>query len=813
MMLAAFMLSILAICMVGVVANAESEDSEALVTTTFYPDDDTVTVNESYSKTISGPGLLSAETYTLSGASWLSIQTKTSSTITLTGTPTSTGTFNVSVVGPFGSGAGTATWEWAITVESVPTYTLSIVGHSGSVVYTVSVASGSSATLPTASTLENGISTNYNFQGYYTTSTTSGTYVGTNGSSVTLTADKTIYAVWTAKTYTHTLSYNANTGSGAPSTQSVTNTSSTYAMSVSQTVPTKMGYTFVGWGTSASATTPVVLQGGTVYVSTSVTLYAIWEAVTETYEPPNDTITVSESFTKSVAGTGILAKSYYSLAGASWLTISSTTSTSITVSGTPTATGTYTAIITGPFLQGSGTATWTWTITVSEVPTYTLSIVGHSGSVVYTVSVTSGGSVSLPDASTLENAISDHYNFEGYYSTSNINSTYIGTTATSLTLTADKTIYAIWTDKVYYEITMDFNGYYFKKTMQAVVVPIYSLDSTYEDGEIIDFTIAENYIGSYEFYDSDGNSVRLTFVGWSLSSAGNVISGDVEAQDNTTYYAIFTDAAIKPIAYFNYVVQDLVVTFSDQSRGGYVWNWDFGDTTTSTAKSPEHTYSEAGTYVVTLILTGADSQTSTISKSIAVGTDTSATYTISYDYNGGVGDPGSVSGLGGSYIILPDATMSGYTFAGWYQNEIFVGNPGSEYEISDNATLVASYVEGTVERFTVTFVDHNVTINTQTVISGGIATDVRPTSENGFSGWLDSTGQAYQFNTKVTGSMTLTAYYQKETSDISGLIIALVIFGCIICGILIMVVAPSTTKIIGVIIFVIGVVSAWQVYL
>ncbi|MCC6693998.1 MAG: PKD domain-containing protein, partial [Candidatus Hydrogenedentes bacterium] len=54
----------------------------------------------------------------------------------------------------------------------------------------------------------------------------------------------------------------------------------------------------------------------------------------------------------------------------------------------------------------------------------------------------------------------------------------------------------------------------------------------------------------------------------------------------------------------------LTVTFTDQSadNGSAItgWLWDFGDTGTSTLQNPEHTYTSAGTYPVTLTVTNAN---------------------------------------------------------------------------------------------------------------------------------------------------------------------------------------------------------------
>jgi len=53
-------------------------------------------------------------------------------------------------------------------------------------------------------------------------------------------------------------------------------------------------------------------------------------------------------------------------------------------------------------------------------------------------------------------------------------------------------------------------------------------------------------------------------------------------------------------------VAPLTVTFADESTGQISsWAWDFGDTGTSTAQDPTHIYAAAGTYTVTLTVTGS----------------------------------------------------------------------------------------------------------------------------------------------------------------------------------------------------------------
>lgn len=78
---------------------------------------------------------------------------------------------------------------------------------------------------------------------------------------------------------TFTISYNANGGTGAPGAQTKTYN---VALTLSATVPTRAGYDFLGWGTSASDTLPTYRYGNSHEVATSfttnaaTTLYAVW---------------------------------------------------------------------------------------------------------------------------------------------------------------------------------------------------------------------------------------------------------------------------------------------------------------------------------------------------------------------------------------------------------------------------------------------------------------------------------------------------------------------------------------------------------
>ena len=127
--------------------------------------------------------------------------------------------------------------------------------------------------------------TGHTFRGW-DTSSAAATAVYQPGGTFTTNADTTLYAVWTANTYT--ITYNANGGSGAPGAQTYTY-STTGSITLSTTRPTRSGYNFLGWSLSASSTSSSYTPGQTWSCSNAsdYTLYAVWEKAeyTVSYNP------------------------------------------------------------------------------------------------------------------------------------------------------------------------------------------------------------------------------------------------------------------------------------------------------------------------------------------------------------------------------------------------------------------------------------------------------------------------------------------------------------------------------------------------
>lgn len=115
--------------------------------------------------------------------------------------------------------------------------------------------------------------TNYVFYHWNTNTSNTGTSYN-NKASYTANSGATLYAIWNPQ-----ITYNANGGTGAPSTQTKTFGTN---INLSTTKPTRTGYTFLGWATSSTATTAAYQPGATHTANTALSLYAVWKVTPPT---------------------------------------------------------------------------------------------------------------------------------------------------------------------------------------------------------------------------------------------------------------------------------------------------------------------------------------------------------------------------------------------------------------------------------------------------------------------------------------------------------------------------------------------------
>lgn len=115
---------------------------------------------------------------------------------------------------------------------------------------------------------------------------------GTMGASAvtkTLTASR--------KHITYTISYNANGGTGAPSSQT-----KTYGitLTLSNTKPVKIGYPFLGWTINSNGTGTLYQPGGSFTTNANTTLYAKYSTTLTNYTVYLDVIDTGESYQNTV---------------------------------------------------------------------------------------------------------------------------------------------------------------------------------------------------------------------------------------------------------------------------------------------------------------------------------------------------------------------------------------------------------------------------------------------------------------------------------------------------------------------------------
>lgn len=159
-----------------------------------------------------------------------------------------------------------------VVVDELPVYI--VIYNSNNSQYAFQrVTAGSKATLPADPVVEG-----YTFGGWYTEQNGAGTqFTAETG----ITGDITVYAKLTANTYR--ISYNANT-TDTVTNMPTANQDKTHGLAVQLDTakPTREGYTFLGWGTTATATAASYQPGDMYSVDQDITLYAVWQQKTYT---------------------------------------------------------------------------------------------------------------------------------------------------------------------------------------------------------------------------------------------------------------------------------------------------------------------------------------------------------------------------------------------------------------------------------------------------------------------------------------------------------------------------------------------------
>ena len=492
----------------------------------------------------------------------------------------------------------------------------------------------------------------YTFNGWATSATGSAVY--SPGESYTANASRTLYATWSKVIARYTISYNANGGTGAPASQTKI---AGRSLTLSSTIPTRSGYTFMGWGLSSSSTVASYAAGSVYSTDANTTLYAVWSRNPSTYTisyHANGGTGAPSSQTKIEDVTLTLSNNRPTRSGYTFLGWSTSGTASY---ATYSAGGSYTA-------NANATLYAVWSKNTSY---YTVSYNANGGTGA-PFSQTKTENVTLTLSST--RPVRSGYTFLGWSTSSSAASPsyYPGG---SYTANESRTLYAVWErDVSYYTVSYYGNGGSGAPASQTKV-------------ENVTLTLSSTspYRSGY------------TFAGWATSSTassasyypGSTFSGNY----NLTLYAVWirnlssytvsynaNGGTGAPSSQTKIEDTDLTLSSTIPARLGYTF---LGWSTSSTASSPA--YYSGGIY-------------SANTEATLYAVWSRDTYTVSYNANGGTGVPASQTKYYDQALTLTSSTPTkdSYTFLGWSESSTATSPTyyaGSTYEENRSITLYA----------------------------------------------------------------------------------------------------------------------------
>ncbi len=147
--------------------------------------------------------------------------------------------------------------------------------------------------------------------------------------------------------------------------------------------------------------------------------------------------------------------------------------------------------------------------------------------------------------------------------------------------------------------------------------------------------------------------------------------------------------------------------------------------------------------------------------------DTSVTYTIKFDSNGG-NKIDSIEVKSGKITSLPIPEREGYTFVGWFNGTKEIENGDT---ISKDITLKAKWkklADASKKEFIVTFdTDGGSKVSKQTISENGKVKKPANPTKNGYTfiSWTLNS-KTYNFNQKVTSNITLKATWKKNATEV-----------------------------------------------
>ncbi len=534
--------------------------------------------------------------------------------------------------------------------------------------------------------------------------------------------------------------------------------------SITLPMPTKTGYSFVGWYEDSACTKLAGKAGDSYTPASNITLYASWktdqytltldanggtvgagsvsacDTITEEYGKPISLPTPIKEYeiTYEINGGSTISNDYVAYDFLGWYTDVSageqrtyTTmpaldetlyahwqEVSITLP-TPTKTG-YTFV--GWYEDSSLTkkigdagedfiatkditlyAAWT-------VNQYTLTLDATGGAVTpNTITQEYNASITLPTPN------KTGYTFAGWYEDSTL-TTKVGDAGSNYTITKDTIIYAKWTINPY-TLTLDANGGTVgaHNATQDTIKEEYGEPISLPD-PIREYTLTYDTVGGNPIADEYS---AYNFLGWYT---------DISAGEQRTYS---TMPAINETLYAHWDDTTASITLPTPTKTGYTFEgWYI-----------ENTY------------TNKIGDTITLTKDTTIYAKWNINqYTLTFDVgNDASVSPDTITENYGTDITLPTPTKTGYNFIGWYEDSTLTTKLGSTITLTQDTTI---YAKWEINQYTLTL-----DANGGTVGVGSVSTRDTITENYGTDITLPTPIQEYEITYDTNGGDTISNEY------------------------------------------------------
>ena len=597
-----------------------------------------------------------------------------------------------------------------------------------------SIVSGTATAITTNSFTRTG----YTFAGWNTAANGSGTAY-TNGQSVTITAGMTLYAQWTGTT--NTITYDSKGGSSVSNGSFVTGGS----ISAAPTAPTRAGYTLSGWSLTDGGS--VITYPYSPAATSGITLYAIWAAVS--CSPTSTTTGGYTIYTFTTTGTcfwtvpnGVTDVEVLAVAGGggggySWdntgagggaggqvktgtATLSTTVQVTVGAGGTAGTTssrrggtGSDSAFGTLTALGGTGGCAARSACSTASQATSSAAANGGAGGSGGASGRGGGGSNTTAAAPTTAVAgtgtASTYSGSSVTYGAGGAGGTARAALANVVGTSGDSNTGNGGGGASAKSSSGDVNGGAGGSGLLIVRVAS-ALTVTYDSQSGSDVSAGSALTGgSIATAPTDPTRANYTFLGWFTATSGGSAITFPYSHGQTANFTLYARWALNTYA----------IVFNTNNGSGTMSNQSV---THGVAANLNANLFTRANYVFHRWAVNADGSGTTYNNlaqvTLTAGTTlyaqwTANTYVVTYSYNNATGGNSTATSsftTGGSVIVLPTPTRTGYTFGGWYSDSGLssqIGLAGANYSPTGTTLSLNAYAKWTAVDYTFTYDGNN----------------------------------------------------------------------------------------------------------